>query len=284
MSNFEYMSEKIHFLNGKFVSEDQLLISPRDLGFSRGYGVCDFLRTYHGRPFLLEQHIDRLFQSAMLMSMSMPWEREEIKNRVQETLEKNTSDEEKYIKIIISGGVSRSIFPGSDPSIVIIIDSAEPHDDLLYKKGATVLTKKYERTTPDAKSTNYTEGVRQLMEAKKTGATECIYYGDLQVFEGVKSNVFALIDGKLLTPKSNVLSGVTREVLLDILDLHVPVLAQDFTLSDLRGASEIFITGSATEILPITSIGRSPVGDGEVGLNTKESMRQFQKYTASDLW
>ena len=85
-----------HFLNGRFVSPEQLVISPRDLGFSRGYAVFDFLKTYpHHRPFKLGEHIDRLFHSANLIDLRLPWDEKQVRQWVTETLAANQTDEEK---------------------------------------------------------------------------------------------------------------------------------------------------------------------------------------------
>lgn len=274
-----------HFLNGKLVSVEELAISPRDLGFSRGYAIFDFLKTYpHHRPFKLREHIDRLFNSAGLIGLQMPWSKEDVEKWVKETLDANQTDGEKFIRIMISGGVSETMLPQNDPTIVILVDPAVEYPKEHYEKGIGVITVKHSRYTPTAKSNNYIEGVKQTQWAKKSGAVEPIYYSDDQVFEGSNSNIFAVINGKLLTTENNILEGVTRGVLLEILKLDVSVEVKDFTLDELLGASEIFLTGSGKEITPVTRIDGKPVGDGAVGLITKEVMRQYKEHVYSDLW
>jgi D-amino acid aminotransferase len=275
----------IHFLNGKLVSADQLAISPRDLGFSRGYAVFDFLKTYpHHRPFKLQEHIDRLFHSADLIGLRIPWSKEEIRNWTLKTLLANETQEEKFIRIIISGGVSNTMFPAKSPTIVILIDSAVEYPQEYYEKGVSVFAVKHTRYTPEAKSNDYIEGVKQIQKAKEWGAIEPIYYSDIQVFEGSNSNIFAVIGGKLLTPANNILDGVTRGVLLEILKLGVPVEVRDFTFNELLDASEVFLTSSSKEVMPVTLIDNKPVGVGAVGPVTKEVARQFREYAFSNLW
>lgn len=279
------MNNKTHFLNGILVSEEQLAISPRDVGFSRGYAVFDFLRTYsHHHPFKLWQHIDRLFNSANLIGLQIPWSKDQVQEWIIETLAANQTNEEKFIKIIISGGVSDSMLPSADPTVVILIDDATKYPDESYENGVGVIAVKHERYTPAAKSNNYIEGVKQAQRAKKIDAVEPIYYSDIQVFEGSNSNIFAVINGKLLTPVSNVLAGITRNVLLEILELSLPIETRDFTIDELLSASEVFLTASGKELTPVTAIDGKPVGDGRVGPVTKEAMHQFQNYTASDVW
>lgn len=279
------MSPKIHFLNGKLVPEEELSISPRDIGFSRGYAVFDFLKTYpHHHPFKLQEHIDRLFKSATLIGLEIPWDKDQVKGWVMETLDANKSDDEKFIKILISGGISNTMLPGNTPTIIILIDSATQYPKERYEKGIGITTVKHERYNPEAKSNNYIEGVKQAQKAKKIEAEEPLYYSDKQVFEGSNSNIFALIDGKLLTPTGGILEGITRNVLLEILKLEVPFEVRNFSLNELLEANEAFFTGSGKEITPITSIDGEPLGDGKVGYITKEVMRQYQEYTSSNLW
>lgn len=279
------MSPKIHFLNGKLVPEEELMISPRDIGFSRGYAVFDFLKTYtHHRPFKLQEHIDRLFNSANLIGLSLPWNKEEVKGWVLETLDANKNDTEKFIKIIISGGISNTMLPGNTPTIIILIDDATRYPEARYEKGIGVITVKHERYNPEAKSNNYIEGIKQTQRAKKIEAEEPLYYSNEQIFEGSNSNIFALINGKLLTPSTEILQGITRNILLEILKLNIPIEVKNFTLSDLLSANEAFFTGSGKEISPITSIDGKPLSNGEVGPITKETIRQYREYTSSDLW
>ncbi len=279
------MNDKIHFLNGKFVPEERLTVSPRDIGFSRGYAVFDFLKTYpYHRPFKLREHIDRLFNSANLIGLQMPWSKEQVQKWVLETLEANKTEEEKFIKIIVSGGVSNTMLPAENPTIMILIDPAVQYSRERYEKGVGVVAVKHERYNFAAKSNNYIEGVKQTQRAKTIGAVEPVYYSDTQVFEGSNSNVFAVINDKLLTPKTNILAGITRAVLLKVLKLNIPIEIRDFTLNELLGANEAFLTASGKEITPITSIDGEPVGNGEVGAITKEVMNQFKEYTLSNLW
>ncbi|MBI3631109.1 MAG: aminotransferase class IV [Candidatus Sungbacteria bacterium] len=278
--------EPIHFLNGRFVKEDGLTVSVRDIGFSRGYAVFDFLISYpYHRPFMLSRHIDRLFASADLVGLALPWSKAKIAEWVMRTMDANKDPGEKAIKIIVSGGTSHSMLPSLDgPTIAIIIDPHRPFPREYYEKGAGVITVRHTRHIPRAKTNNYIEGVRQTQAAAKIGAIEPLYYDDSQILEGSNSNIFALIGGKLLTPKSNILLGITRSVLLDILSLPVPIEVADFSRDQLSEAKEVFFTGSNKEVMPITKIDGEAVGGGRVGNITKEVMRQFREFTLSDAW
>lgn len=275
----------VHFFNGTLMPESEIAISPRDLGFTRGYAVFDFLKTYeHHRPFKLQEHVDRLFRSAELIGLVIPWSKDQVIAWVHETLAANESPEEKSIKIIITGGVSNSMVTTVEPTILILIDPAVVYPPHNYDEGVGIITVKHERDNFAAKSNNYIEGVKQTQIAQAQNAVEPVYYSDTQVFEGSNSNIFALINNQLVTPASHCLEGITRSVLLEILRLDIPVVARDFTHQELMQAQEVFLTGSGKEITPVTTINGVSVGDGKVGPVTKEVMVQFYDYVQSDRW
>lgn len=276
--------KSIHFLNGKFVHENKLLISPRDLGYSRGYAVFDFLVTYKQRPFMLEKHIDRLFNSARAISLNLPWSKEEMSEWVLKTLEMNkTIKDEKVIRITVSGGSSFTLSPVSAPTIIITVDPNVPCSADDYKKGVTTLLVEFDRHLPFAKTNNYIEAVCIFSKIHQN-IDEVIYYSNDVVHEGTRSNVFAVIEGSLVTPKANILEGVTRWVLLDIVKLPISIKEADFSVESLYRASEVFITATGKGIMPVTKINNYLVGDGKVGPVTKEVMYQYHTFVNSDLW
>ncbi|TRZ52794.1 hypothetical protein D4R99_02060 [bacterium] len=272
------MSNLVHFLNGKFVTEDELLISPRDLGFTRGYSVADFLVTHHHQLFKLSEHVDRLFKSAEIIGLQIPWSKTQISAWVKETLDKNDKNTEKTIKILLSGGKSHSMYQADLPTIIIIIDPYLPQPSSYYEKGVKVIAVKYKRPYPESKTTHYIEGIRQLSKVKNDDIAEIIYYDDSQVFEGAGSNLFAVINNKLVTTKSNIVEGITRNVLLEILQLDIPIEVRDFTFEELLNAAEIFLTGSSKEVRGVIEINGKAVGDGKVGKITKEVAKQYKDY------
>ena len=272
----------IHFLNGEFVTEENLLISPRDLGFARGYAVSDFLVTHNFRPFKLSGHIDRLFMSAEAIGIKIPWSKEQIAKWIQETLDKNDKNLEKTIKIFLTGGKSHFLFQTSDPTIIIIVGEYIHQSAKYYEKGVKAKLVKYGRQFADVKTTNDVEAIRNLSKLRNSDVTEVIYYDNAQIYEGGGCNIFAVIDDKLLTPKSNILEGVTRNILLGILKLDIPVEIKDFSINDLFNASEIFLTGSSKEIRGVVRIDEKQIGDGKVGEITKEVMRQYKEYTSKN--
>lgn len=267
-----------HFLNGRLVKESELLISPRDLGYSRGYAVFEFMVTSGGRPFMMDKHLERLYESAKSISLPLPWKKETIAEWVLLTLEANMPIEgDAAISIIISGGPSQTLSLPEAPTIVIMVDRrmGSPAQD--YVDGVHVLLSEFQRYRPHAKTSNYAEAVCQFNVAPG-GIHEVIYYSDTMIREGTRSNIFALIDGVLTTPKTDVLGGITRGIILEKLQLPIRVEARDFTVQELLSASEVFITATGKNIMPVIKINDTTIGGGEVGGVTSEVMAQFQSY------
>ncbi len=271
----------VHFLNGRLVNDDNLLISPRDLGYSRGHAAFEFMITTGGKPFMMDRHLDRLFSSCQAISLNIPWSKGQLAAWIQQTVDANAQNKEDVVlRIIISGGSSATLALAKLPTIIIIVEARMlcPQDD--YLNGVRVLLTEFERYEPRAKTTNYVQAVR-LMNAAPSNVDEIIYHSDNIVREGTRSNVFALIDGVLTTPKTAILGGVTRSVILHDLELSVEAKVRDFTVQELLSASEVFITATGKEVMPVTKINDTLVGDGTVGKVTKEVMTKFKNFFES---
>lgn len=272
------MNNIIHFLNGKFVTEDDLLISARDLGFMRGYAVADFIVTYKNKPFKLPEHIDRLFKSAQIIGLVIPWSKKQLIDWALEMLDKNDKDFEKTVKIIVSGGVSHSMRQAEIPTLVMIVSPRMRHPESSYENGVKVIAVEYKRQYPEAKHTQYVEAIKQLSSVEKDGIEDIIYFDNSQVYEGSGTNVFAVIENVLITTKSNIVEGITRNTILEILQLSIPIQVRDFTFEELMNASEVFITGSNSEVRGVVEINGKAIGDGKVGKITKEVLKQYREY------
>lgn len=273
--------KNIHFLNGQFVDEDHLLISPRDLGYSRGYAAFDFMVTSGGRPFMMDRHIDRLFNSCQAISLSVPWSKQQIADWVQQTVDANElSDEDMVLRIIISGGLSGTLTPAKTPTITIIVEARMFCPPEEYANGVRILLTEFDRYESQAKTTNYVQAIR-ILNAAPRDVDEVIYSSNNMVREGTRSNIFALINGVLTTPKTGILGGITRGVILSDLELSVQAEARDFTVQELLTATEVFITATGKEVMSVTKINDAPVGDGAVGDVTKEVMAKFKNFFES---
>lgn len=230
---------------------------------------------------MMDRHLDRLFSSCQAISLNIPWSKGQLAAWIQQTVDANAQNKEDVVlRIIISGGSSATLALAKLPTIIIIVEARMlcPQDD--YLNGVRVLLTEFERYEPRAKTTNYVQAVR-LMNAAPSNVDEIIYHSDNIVREGTRSNVFALIDGVLTTPKTAILGGVTRSVILHDLELSVEAKVRDFTVQELLSASEVFITATGKEVMPVTKINDTLVGDGTVGKVTKEVMTKFKNFFES---
>lgn len=274
-----------HYLNGEFVTEEELLISPRDLGFTRGYAVFDFFRTYNGhKPFMLDSHIDRFFSSSKKIGLVLPWTKKEVKNIIINTLEKNDKNKEFAVRIIVSGGTSKSLAPTSLPTFMVILDELIYFPKSIYENGIKVLTVNHKRYNPYSKTIHYIEAIKHMQKINDEGFGEILYVYDDSVLEGAYSNFFCVVNNKLVTAKHDVLPGITRQVIINKLNIKIPVEVRDLKVQELATAKEAFISVSSKGIVPVIKIDNKSIGNGKVGPVTKEIINKFDKFIESGKW
>lgn len=268
MSNFTW------YVNGEFVPAQEAGIAPNDLGFVRGYGVFDFLRTYGRAPFRLGPHLDRLVRSAEQIDLPLPRPIEEIEQIVYATLDRNPQASDVSIKVIVTGGYSPGgLMPDGESSLLVLIGALTPVKPELMQNGATLVSVDYERFMPGVKSLNYITAIRSLKKARAAGAVEALYRThDDHVTECTTSNFFAFKDGVLITSAEDILEGVTRAAALDAADDLVPIEYRRLAYGELATVDEAFITSTTKEILPIVRVDDIQIGDGTVGKQTQRLM------------
>jgi branched-chain amino acid aminotransferase len=273
----------IYYMDGHFVSEDQSVISAKDLTVLRGFGVFDFLITYDKRPFCLNEHVSRLENSAREIGLQLNHSHEEICRIVEETIVRNPDHEESNIRIVYSGGVSSDgVTPEGNGILMVMVTPRVVPPGWWYSDGAKVITLSAERYLPGAKSTNYLSAVYSLQEAHRQGGIESIYVDrNNRVLEGTTTNIFFFNGDELITPNRGILPGVTRGVVLGLLPGHFDVTFRDIDKNEMEGMEEVFITASNKEIVPIIQINDMMVGSGKPGERTRKVMQLFRDYTTA---
>lgn len=270
----------IYYINNEFVSAEESKITVNDMGLLRGYGVFDFMRTYGGKPFYLDGHVKRLVRSATLIGLAVPWSEQEIFDITMETLKRNDHTESN-VRIVITGGVSPdSITPQGNSQLMVMVTPLHGLPATWYSEGVKVITTHVERFMPDAKTTNYIPGILALENARKQDAIESIYvdrYGNL--LEGTTTNFYAFIDGKLVTPATGMLPGITRKVILELANGVFDVEMRDIKKDEVRLMDEAFLSASNKEIVPVTEIDCVTIGDGKPGTQTKKLRELFNEFT-----
>lgn len=263
----------IYYVDGKFVPADQAMIPVDDLSIIRGIGVFDLLRTYKGSPSLLKEHVTRLFDSARKINLELPWSHETICRVALETLSRNNLPEAN-IRIIVTGGSSPDFMtPVGRPRLLVLVNPLPDMPAHWYSHGIKVVTKRVKRINPGAKSINYMPAAMALKDAQARGAVEVLLMDESDhVLEGSTSNLFAFIDGVLVTPGRGILSGITRKVVLEVAAPHYSVEIRDLSRQELFGAGEVFITGTNKGLVPVVRIDDTPIGSGRPGPETVHVM------------
>jgi branched-chain amino acid aminotransferase len=256
----------IYYVDGEFVPADRAMIPVDDLAIVRGIGVFDLLRTYNGRPYFLKEHVSRLLASAGSIDLSLPWSHDEICQVALETLSRNNL-EEANIRIIVTGGSSADFMsPAGKPRLIVLVTPVPKLPEQWYLSGIKVITRKIKRINPGAKSINYLPAAMALRQAREQGAVEVLYLDDDDhVLEGTTSNVFAFVEGCLVTPEQGILSGITRKVVLEIASGNFPIERRDLPRQELLGAQEVFITGTNKGLVPVVDVDGTRIGDGRPG-------------------
>ena len=268
--------EQTYYVDGQFVEASEAVIPVDDLAIMRGFGVFDLLRTLNGQPLFLRGHIQRLEESARRIGIKLPWSQRQLVDIVMDTLHRN-SFQESNIRIVVTGGSSPDfITPQGKPRLLVLVTQAPMLPQEWYTDGVKIITFFSERSIPGAKSIDYVAATIALKQARDQGAIEAVYVDhNRHVLEGTTSNIFALINGSLVTPARGILNGITRKAVLQLAAKTLTVETRDMDLDELRSADEVFITGTNKMIVPVVHVDNSPIGKGGPGQATRELMRAF---------
>ncbi len=276
------------FLNGEFVEREDARISVFDHGLLYGDGVFEGIRSYGGRPFKLREHVERLYKSAKVLMLVIPYEKEEMSDIIINTLKKNNI-EEGYARVVVTRGEGDL---GLDPrkcpkaSVFVIADSIMLYSEELCKKGIEVVTVPMLRTAPSmldprVKSLNYLNNIMAKIHANNAGKPEALMLNaDGYVVECSGENVFIVRDSCLVTPPSYLgsLEGITRGTVMDIAgEIGLGASEECITLYDMYNADECFLTGSAAEIVPVSHVDGREISGGECGAVTRKLIEKFRE-------
>lgn len=276
----------VTYVNGAFVPKEEAVVSVFDHGLLYGDGVFEGIRAYNGRVFRLEEHLERLYDSARTIMLEIPLTRDEMRETILETLRRNGL-RDAYIRPLVSRGVGDL---GLDPrkcaraSVIIIVDSIQLYPTDAYLKGLRTITATTRKVRPDmlnprVKSLNYLNNILARIEANQAGVDEAIMLsGDGYVCECSADNIFVVHDGQIWTPPPylGILAGVTRGAVLDLArDLEIPAVERVFTLHDVYAADECFLTGTGAEVGPVVEVDGRAIGDGQPGSITGRLMETF---------
>jgi len=272
---------KIYYVDGEFVPSDKAVIPVEDLAVIRGYGVCDIMRTYKGRPYFLDEHMDRLENSARKIGLSLPWTSVEIKEIVLATLSKNSGMDEANIRIVITGGSSPDFFsPNGNPRLIVMVTPIQKLPGSWYVKGIKVITHTQERAVPDAKVISYIPAALALKKAEKQNAVEAIYVNQKnEALECTTSNLFAFFNTTLVTPDQGILKGITRKLILSLGSRFFTIEERGLKLEELLQADEVFISGTNKGVVPVIQIDETIIANGKPGKKTQTIIQALDQHS-----
>lgn len=269
----------IGFDNGVFQEISKISVPITSLSVNRGYGVFEFFEVINGKPFYGERHIERFKRSLNILKLKTDFD-----NRFSEIIEEliDSNDfSDFYIKIFVLPHDQE--FEGFYKASMYAFPTEMPqYNPELYEAGAHLITKKYHRFLSGAKSTNYLSGQYWFNEFKDDRTVDVLYHNGGTVQETSRGNIFVVKDGQLFTPEKDILKGVTRSIVLDILkEQNLSFSETDVSLETLFGADEVFLSSTTKLVMPVTQIDDNVIGKGEVGDVTLKIMAEFQKIKKS---
>jgi len=277
--------EPLIYVNGEFYPKSEAKISVYDHGLLYGDGVFEGIRVYDGVIFKLKEHIDRLFESAKSIKIDLGMSKEDMERLVIEAVKRN-GYRDAHIRVIVTRGYGKmGVDPRNceKPSIIII---TEPRKPSLKREGIEAIIASIRRVPnwavdPKIKSLNYLNNVLARMEAIEAGVDEAIMLNQHgYVSEASSENIFMVKDEKVITPplEAGILRGITRQTVIDIArELGYEVEEKNITPHDLYNADEVFLTGTAAEIVPVLKIDGREIGGGKPGPITERIRRRYME-------
>lgn len=278
------------YIDGTFYADNEAKISVFDHGLLYGDGVFEGIRFYNGRVFRLKEHLDRLYDSARAICLTVPLTQDEMTRAVLESIRQNQL-RDGYIRLVVTRGVGDL---GLNPklckkaTVIIIAANITLYPAELYQKGLEVVTCATRRVSasalsPAVKSLNYLNNVMAKIEAMQAGAGEGLMLNDQgHVAECTGDNIFVIKNGAISTPpiSAGALRGITRQVVIDIAaEFGMPVAQENMTRYELYIADEIFLTGTAAEVIPVVKLDSREIGDGRPGSLTARFIARFRELT-----
>jgi branched-chain amino acid aminotransferase len=257
----------IAYYDGQFVERDTIRINPTDFGFARGVTLFELARVYGGKPFYLQEHLQRLERGATMLDLPLP-KLTELAEMATQLIARNAYAHSAIKFYLTAGecarpsGSSYMACDGFTPHLMILEDEVAPkHPEApygldLYRSGQRLKIVPFDRELPMLKTTNYLTGFYAARQVAGAAYDDILFtHRDGYITEATRSNFFCVIDDILVTPQRGMLLGITRHVLLDLAaELGIKTIERDLFPADLAHATEAFTTGSIAELVPARSI------------------------------
>ena len=277
------------WIDGQFVESTEASVSVFDHGLLYGDGCFEGIRIYNGRILKLRSHIVRMFESAAAIRLQPGYSIDEIEEVVRETVKIN-NQKDGYIRLVFTRGkgtLGLNPFLCPDATVFVIVEKIKLYPEEMYDDGMSIIVAKRPRVPaecldPKVKSLNYLNNILAKIEAIDAGVLEALMLnqnGD--VAECTGDNIFIIKDGEITTPPTSagILHGITRRLVMEEIAPALGYIIQEKTikLDEVYGADEVFLTGTAAEVIGVSHIGDRVIGTGKVGTITHVIQDQFRK-------
>lgn len=278
------------YIDGKLYGKDEAKISVYDHGLLYGDGVFEGLRSYGGRVFRLAEHLERLWNSARAIALTMPLSHKEMSDAIYATLQANNLSD-AYIRLVVTrGSGTLGLDPNrcSNPQVIIITDRITLYPDELYQNGLSIVTVSTIRNhpaslSPRIKSLNYLNNILAKIEGLQAGCVEALMLNVKgEIAECTGDNIFLVRGGIISTPPidAGILEGVTRDAVIELARAAGHEVREvALTKHDVYIADECFLTGTAAEVIPVVKVDGRIIGAGKPGPITLDLTRRFHRLT-----
>jgi branched-chain amino acid aminotransferase len=287
------MAQQWIYLNGEYVSKENAKVSVYDHGFLYGDGIFEGIRVYNGNIFKCKEHLDRLYDSAKSIMLTIPLAQDEMERALVETIRKNEL-QSGYIRLVVSRGPGDlGLDPRRSPKawVIIIVEQLAIYPEEAYRDGLRSVSVSQRRNIPDAlnpkiKSLNYLNNILVKIQANLAGVGEAIMLNSQgYVAEGSSDNIFIVKRGVVFTPPCycGALEGITRGAIIELCaKLGYTLKEEPFTLHDVYVADEVFFTGTAAEVIAVREVDARVIGSGKAGPVTTHLLQEFRKIVEVD--
>jgi branched-chain amino acid aminotransferase len=284
-------------VNGELKPRAEAVVSVFDSGFMLGDGVWEGLRVHRGRIAFLDRHLNRLFEGAGALAMELGISREALAKRLLDTLDANRMEEGVHIRLMVTRGVRATPYQDprvvvGGPTIVVIAEYKEP-DPAIYERGLKLFTVHVRRGDPavqDQKINSHSKlnCILASIQATQAGADEALMLDPHGFVATCNSTHFFIVrKGEIWTSSGKYcLGGVTRQLVLEVArEAGIPALEKDFSLTDVYGADEAFVTGTFAGVVPVREIDgrklicRGPMVDRLQKLYAERVEREVEEQT-----
>ena len=280
------------YVDGEYYAENDAKVSVFDHGLLYGDGIFEGIRFYNGRVFKLDEHLDRLYDSGKAILLTLPLDRDQLREAVLETCRQNGL-RDGYIRLLVTRGKGNlGLSPDRCPkaSVIIIAATIQLYPPEKYETGMVMVTCATRRTSPAAllpavKSLNYLNNIMAKIEANHAGADEGLMLNEEgYVAECTGDNLFVVKHGRVVTPpiSAGALRGITRQVVFDVCEeFGIPIREAQMTRYDIYTADECFLTGTAAEVIAAIELDTRAIGNGKPGPVTQRIIARFREITQS---